>query len=122
MRILANKLRVMAISLFVCTNSLYANNSLSDPTKPADYQDSLAEPIYVEAVTVDEKVSWRVSAIRISSSDRTAIVNGELVRVGDEISSGEVIEINPLSVVLNHKDQKLIVRLFNSNVKKEVAN
>lgn len=122
MNILNTNIWLITCCLLVSSMSTYANNNLPDPTKPADYRTELPEPVYVEAVTKEKKISWRVSAIRISPADRTAIVNGELVRVGDEVSSGEILEINPLSVVLNHNDQKLIVRLFNSIVKKQVAN
>ncbi|MEM6998853.1 MAG: hypothetical protein AAF419_03325 [Pseudomonadota bacterium] len=115
------KIWLIVIGFLACSASLLANN-LPDPTKPADYRVALPEPVYVEQVTEGKDISWRVSAIRISSSDRTAIVNGELVRIGDEINASEVLEINPLSVVINHNDQKLIVRLLSSTVKKQAAN
>lgn len=119
---LAIRLYILMVCMTAYLTSVSANNDLPDPTKPADYYAPLQEEVYVEEVTEGKKISWRVSVIRISDSDRSAIVNGELVRIGDQVNSSEVLEINPLSVVLNYNDQKLKVRLFNSNVKKEVAN
>jgi hypothetical protein len=96
-----------------------ANIELPDPTRPANFIVEDTEPVFIEVVDTNEKVSWRVSAIRISADDRSAIVNGKLVRVGDEISSAKIAEINPLFVVVDYEDQKLIVRLFINQVKKE---
>ncbi len=61
-------------------------------------------------------MSWSLSAIRVSEKDRTAILNGQLVRVGDEINQAKIVEIKSKSVVIDHDDQKLIVRLFNDLV------
>jgi len=105
---------LMAIPLFVS-----ANTELPDPTRPANFIDKDTEPVFIEVIDTKEKISWRVTAIRISKDDRSAIVNGKLVRVGDEISSGTIAEINPLTVVVDYEDKKLIVRLFKNRVKKE---
>lgn len=101
--------------------SVHANAELPDPTRPANYFDEDTEPVYVEEFDIEtkEKISWTLSAIRISDKDKTAIVNGKLVRIGDEVSSAIISEINPLSVVVNYEDQKLIVRLFRNQVIKD---
>ena len=96
-----------------------SNEELPDPTRPAGFIVEDIELVYIEEFDTTEKISWRVSAIRISADDRSAIVNGKLVRVGDEISSATITEINPLSVVVDYEDRKLIVRLLNNQVKKE---
>ena len=98
-----------------------AKAELPDPTRPATYMVKDTAPIYVEVFdeNTKEKISWKLSAIRISKNDRTAIVNGKLVRVGDDIDQAKVLEIKPLSVVIDHDDQKLIVRLFKNQVIKD---
>ncbi len=107
------------ILLLAISEAVYAYNGLPDPTRPANYiLESV--PVFVEQIPEPgQKLSWQVSAIRISSNDRSAIVNGKLVRVGDKVSLGTVLEINPTSVVVDHKQQKLIVRLFNNQVDKK---
>jgi len=97
----------------------FANTVLPDPTRPADFIAVSTEPVFFEEITIQEEVSWEVSAIRISPKDKSAIVNGKLIRVGDNVGSAKVVEINPLSVIVDYEDKKLIVRLFNNQVKKE---
>lgn len=96
-----------------------AKAELRDPTRPATFIAEDTASVYVEDINDNEKVNWKVSAIRISDKDKTAIVNGKLVRVGDDIGPAKVLEIKPLSVVINHEDKKLIVRLFNNQIKKD---
>ena len=96
-----------------------SNEELPDPTRPATFIEPDQEPVFFVETDVKEKINWKLSAIRISPKDRTAIVNGKLVRVGDAIGTAKVLEINPLSVVIDHEDRKLIVRLFNYQVIKD---
>lgn len=92
---------------------------LPDPTRPATYVVESLEPVFFEEINVTEKINWKLSAIRISDKDRTAILNGKLVRAGDDIGPAKVLEINPLSVVIEHEERKLIVRLYNTKVIKQ---
>ncbi len=96
-----------------------ANTELPDPTRPASYVVESVEPVFFEDINVNEKINWKLSAIRISDKDRTAILNGKLVRAGDDIGPAKVLEIKPLSVVIDHEDRKLIVRLYNTKVIKD---
>ena len=100
---------------------LQAMAELPDPTRPANFVIDSPEPIVFveEEIETKEKINWRVSAIRISERGKSAIVNNKLVREGEEIGPGKVIEIKPLSVVIEHEDRKLIVRLFKNQIKKE---
>ena len=95
-----------------------ANAELPDPTRPADYIVETDEPVFVDVFSEDtkEQLSWTLSAVRISEKDKTAIVNGSLVRIGDEINQARVVDIKSQSIVIDHKDKKLIVRLFNDLV------
>lgn len=110
------KIQIVVLTLLPVFVS--ANAELPDPTRPATYLDKSVEPVYVEDFDtgIKAKINWELSAIRISENDRTAIVNGKLVRVGDEVESAKILEINPLSVLIDHEERKLIVRLFNSRV------
>jgi len=105
--------------LYLLPSFLFANSDLPDPTRPATYSIDDHEPVFFEEINVDEKFNWKLSAIRISDADRTAILNGKLVRTGDDVGPAKVLEINPLSVLINHEDRKLIVRLYNTKVIKD---
>ena len=98
---------------------LLAVAELPDPTRPATYVVKNIEPVFFEEINVKQSINWKLSAIRISDNDRTAILNGKLVRAGDDIGPAKVLEINPLSVVIDHEERKLIVRLFNTKVIKD---
>ena len=93
-----------------------ANAELPDPTRPAPYLVDDVEPVFFEEVNFVEKINWKLSVIRISSKDRTSILNGKLVRAGDAICTAKVLAINPLSIVIDHEERKLIVRLYKTNV------
>jgi len=116
-----NKILSFTYILMLTTSPLTVsgNTELTDPTRPAAYDAEVKEPIFFEDFKDKESIEWKVSAIRISKGDRTAIVNGKLVRVGDDVGPAKVLEIKPLSVVIDHKDNRLIVRLFNNLVVKD---
>ena len=96
-----------------------ANAELLDPTRPATYIVENIEPVFFDEIDDKEKINWKLSAIRISSEDRTSILNGKLVRAGDDIGPAKVLDINPLSIVIDHDERKLIVRLYNTSVIKD---
>ena len=93
-----------------------AKAELPDPTRPATYMVENLEPVFFEEINTKESINWKLSAIRISDSDKSAILNGKLVRAGDAIGPAKVVEIKPLSIVIDHEERKVIVRLFNTKV------
>ena len=88
---------------------------LPDPTKPAEFRPE--SPVVQEMPK--ELTDWKVTAIRIAGKQRTAIVNGAIVREGDTVGQAKVLEIRPVSVVLDYDDKKVAVRLFADLVKKK---
>ncbi|MEX2353012.1 MAG: general secretion pathway protein GspB [Gammaproteobacteria bacterium] len=92
--------------------------ALPDPTRPAQYQSA----IVVQDLPT-ELHDWRVTAIRISAQDRSAIVNGRIVRTGDDIGPATVLEIQPVQVILDYDNTKVAVRLFNDiNIRQPASN
>lgn len=89
--------------------------TLPDPTRPADYSSQAAVQSELQA----EGISWRVSAIRISDTGRSAIVNDSLVRVGDQVGTAKVTDIRPDAVVLEFDRRQVEVRIIQVSVKKE---
>ena len=68
------------------TSTVSADVGLSDPTRPADYSAAVS----VSQVKPKKRDEFSLNAIRISDEDRSAIVNGRLVRVGDDIGTAKV--------------------------------
>jgi hypothetical protein len=98
----------------------FAMAELPDPTRPANYSEAL--PVVVDVYELPkELIDWRVSVIRITGSDRSAIVNGQLVRTGDHIGPAKVLEINPAAVVLDYDNKQVHVRLFSNVVDKKLS-
>ncbi len=114
-----NMSRSLFIMLWFIPIIVMANTELPDPTRPATYMVEDSEPVFFEEINFKEKINWKLSAIKISADDRTAILNGKLIRAGDEIGPAKVLEINPLSVLINHEERKLIVRLYDTKVIKD---
>jgi len=110
--------KIILIKFLLFSAFVSANAELPDPTRPANYLVETDEPVFVEVFSekTKEQISWTLSAVRISDKDKTAIVNGKLVRVGDEINQAKVLEIQSQSILIDHENKKLIVRLFNDHV------
>lgn len=104
---------LFVLGLFVSSNSF--TESLPDPTRPTNYS---SRPISVEEVP-QEFINWDVRAIRSSEGGRNAIVNGRLVKVGDEIDSATIVDITANTVVLDHGRQQLVLRLMPKDIKKK---
>lgn len=101
------------ISLLFLAGSANAE-ALPDPTRPAEYQSGVSL-VEVPRALVD----WKVTAIRITENDRTAIVNGKIVREGDTIGTAKILEIQPVSVVLTYENKQVSVRLYSDLVQKK---
>lgn len=91
---------------------------LPDPTRPAAFQTTAV----IQELPA-ELIDWKVTAIRISEQDRSAIVNGRIVRTGESIGTARILEIQPTQVVLEYDNRKVAVRLFSDiSMRKPVAN
>lgn len=104
-----------AILLVLAAPSCQAAATLEDPTRPFTYRR--------EAVTVvssQRAESYKVSAIKISSGQRSAIVNNVTVRPGDRVGSATVIAIDADGVVLQQERNRIKVTLLDVQVKKSV--
>ena len=104
---------VLAAAVLLLVPSWSAAQSLPDPTRPSDYSD---RPLTVQDIPGQER-SWILKAIKSSGSGRKAIINGELVEVGDELDSARVLEINSNSVVLDQGRNRIVLKLIPDNIK-----
>lgn len=91
---------------------------LPDPTKPFGF-DVEPELIIQEQDVRQNNITWRLSGIRIAESDRSAILNGQVVREGDNISGARIVEIKPAWVVIEHEKQRIRLELLDINIKQD---
>ena len=85
---------------------------LVDPTRPADYFSGASQIVAPRA-----RAEWILTAIRISPDERIAILNKQVVREGDSIAGNELVEITPVHVVLQGREGRIIVLLYQQVVK-----
>lgn len=88
---------------------------MPDPTRPPDYTVNIQQTEETPATVT----KFNLTAIRRDRDDRSAIINGHLVRVGDMVGQARVLEIHPAEVVLYHDQRRQVVRLYDRLVKKE---
>ncbi len=112
--------KTITTTLFLLPGYLLAEAALPDPTRPSDYveKSEVIEVFEIEEIP-KQFIDWKVTAIRISDKQRTAIINGQLVKSGDEIGPAKVLEIKPVSVLLDYDDKSFVVRLFKDSTNKK---
>lgn len=74
--------------------------AMSDPTRPLGYQ--------AAAKRVE---SWQLNSIFLSNQRKRAIINGQLVGVGDRVSGATVVRIESGHVLLNTSKGEKLLRL-----------
>jgi hypothetical protein len=104
-------MHLLGLMLFLAVGPLGAE--LPDPTQPA------AGPPVRPGRSAE--VNWVLSLIKITASERTAVLNGRLVREGDVIDSAQIVRIGPASVVLRRDGQRREVKLAGQPVKRHGA-
>ncbi|MCP4044258.1 MAG: MSHA biogenesis protein MshK [Gammaproteobacteria bacterium] len=87
--------------------------ALEDPTRPPDYQ-----PLAEVAANPDKStVQWSLSSILIASGRRLAVINGQLLALGDTIDEARVVSIEKGLVTLYVGDERVKLRLVPANKK-----
>jgi len=114
-----NQKLIAFVSLSLLTGSVTGQTEiLPDPTRPVGYNEFLT----LQEIP-GELVDWKLTAIRISGSDRSAIINNKLVRAGEIIGSAKVLEIDADGVTLIHNNKPLKIRLYSeASIKNPVKN
>jgi len=105
----------MVLMLPVATTT--AEQGLPDPTRPFEFNVE-PEMVIVEQDSREENVTWRLNGIRIGENQRSAILNGRVVGVGDEVRGARVLEIEPAWIVIRHENQRIRVELLDVDIKR----
>ncbi len=109
---------VVLLAVLFVAGQVWAGE-FTDPTRPYQHQD--IETFEIEQIYIpNKKVQWRLSGIRLRGDLRTAILNGKLIKEGDDIGAAKVMEIRPREVVLLHEEKHLIVKLLYPDIKRPV--
>lgn len=108
-----NVLALGMVSALAAAAAADTGAMLPDPTRPYAF----ATTVQAEALPT-EGVQWRLSGIRIREGEKSAILNGKLVRAGDSLAGATILEINPADVVLVQDTQRIVVKMILSSIKK----
>jgi MSHA biogenesis protein MshK len=101
------RIGIFALITLFLSKAVYAE--LKDPTRP---------PGYINGTTTAIS-TWELDAVIISKERTVAIINGEVVKVGDQIAGNRLVSIGPYSVQLESGDGKITLFLLDSSLKIE---
>lgn len=101
-----------AVSIGAITASS-ADDTFRDPTRPPS--------ILFAPVGAAETGGPVLQSVRISPGQRSAIISGEQVRLGDKFGGARVIKINETEVVLKSRDGLQTLKLFPDAEKRAAA-
>lgn len=94
--------------------SASGTQQLDDPTRPPGYR--LVLPGGKQAGVT----RWRVSAIYLSAGQRSALINGRLVRPGQRVGGARVVQILANRVWLEKDGQRFAVPLLTDKIRKQI--
>ena len=104
---------IWMVGLVVAAATSPDSGGLTDPTRPVDYLPPSALPQNAS----DEFMNWHVTAVRIGKNDKSAVLNGKIVRAGDIVDRARIVEIGPGMIVVDIDRKRLELRLHGPNVK-----
>lgn len=105
-------------ALAATTASPAPSETLPDPTRP--YQYSQAVDI-TDMPAAPEARQWHLSGLQVRNGLKRAILNGKLVKEGDQIGSATVTAIGASDVTISVDHKLVIVRLLLPPIKEAVA-
>lgn len=103
----------LGFTLLLAVAGAAAAGELADPTRPPDFD---AAPPVVEPAPLDRS-QWTLSLVKISAARRSAVINGRVVRVGEEVDGARVVGIDPRAVQLEKAGERFELRLAEAGVK-----
>lgn len=93
-----------------------ASERLRDPTEPANYAVIVSDDDSGNAIDPNDNIV--LEAVVISGNKRLAIINDNILKVGDEIGDKEVMSIETHSVTLSDGiEEDMILRLSGKSIK-----
>lgn len=86
---------------------------LPDPMQPPFVAAASAAP----EAGVEKPVSYQLQGTRLDARNRNAVINGQLVKEGEQIDGATVLKISKTSVVIETGEQPSTLRLVQHDVK-----
>lgn len=100
---------------------LLINNAiLAAPVIPHDPTKPVSAAVFEEANN-DNIYGLKIDTIIITKTQKTAIINGQHLRVGDKISGLTIADIYPHAVKLKDGNEEIIIKIPYSEIKQQVT-
>jgi MSHA biogenesis protein MshK len=101
------------IALLCAGTSVFAAESLPDPTKPAvDIPDETEAGKGGGAAVAPVPKKEGLQSIIIARHHRAAVINGEMIVLGGKIGDATLVEVSEKSVILEGSQGKRVLELF----------
>jgi MSHA biogenesis protein MshK len=110
---LARSAALLLLGLGFCWPA-FGQGPLSDPTRP---------PVGVvgsAGQSAPKTLKWKLTSTLISRQRRVAVINDQVVRVGQKIDGAVLVAVEPGSALLHHAGQKIQLKLVAGTVKQAV--
>jgi hypothetical protein len=106
------------IGLLLFGSTVYAaeRGGLSDPLRPLGYHPPAVSAS--QAAAVAKPINWHLSAVLHSAARSVAVINGRPLQLDDEIDGYRLVKIEPASVLLQKKQEKIVLRRSGTGLKK----
>ena len=105
-----SKIALVFISICFAQSTVFAQ-VLPDPTRPAGTK------AYSASANAKRVKTWSLSSTLIANGRRNAVINGQLVIVGQSINNAKIISIQPNEVWLLHKQKRIRIKLLAKEIK-----
>ena len=94
------------------------SETLPDPTRPYQY----SQAVDVSSIAVSpEAQEWHLNGIQLRNGVKRAILNGKLVKEGDQTGGATVVAIGTSDVTISIDHKNVVVRLLLPQIKEAVA-
>lgn len=97
---------------------LPARGELRDPTEPYGFRSSQAGQSSAVTAPLFDADSLRLSGIFIGPADNSAVINGQRLRIGDQIAGARLVTIKPRLIELERDGDRIKIELLPITVKR----
>lgn len=96
-----------------CVSLAYAQQPLSDPTRPVGVSGAGVGG----GISAPKTIKWKLTSTLISPQRQVAVINGRVVKVGQEIDGAKLVVVKPGSAMLHHAGKTIQLKLISGTVK-----
>lgn len=101
----------LLIALVSCAGAVAAG-TLHDPLRPP--------AVFSNPVAATRSApSWQLASTLVAGDQRSAVINGRVLGLGDRVDGAEVVDIQPGAVRLRRSDREFLVELERRGIKQE---